>query len=493
MKTCLTLFMLFTGIFSYGQSDRYQLDFNIDGGNELTKTVVKDYGTHQLICGTFGNIETTVFWFAKLSGDNVIWAKSIPARPYWASTIVSPTDIVQCDQNGDILFVARECGTMGEYSAKVLKVNAAGTLLWSREIFTLPGTYAQGVYENNPMIVEDDGVIISMAGTDYLQITKLNLNGNLVYSKQLRLHGALNTVNPGYLFIPNGSGGYVAGFDCDNSPAVVRLGQSFNVLWSNKFTIGGNAELRSICETESGNLLIGGPRQYPDVFVGMLDHSGNLQSCRKLNDSGFFSIDQLFTVDNTTILANGRQGYALIDVSDWSYDKIECPLPFKSFRKTNNGWSFGSAWSYDYYLDFNLMEPECIDYEGPVLQMSEAVAGTAEAITCTVSDAGTMNAFLVQLTDVPVSVTKGCYLSVPEESVEDFTVSPNPVSTGGMLSFEIAGDLWERVIFTDIRGNIVATLPFESHVTVPELNAGIYFVRLTGKSGDLPAKKIVIE
>lgn len=326
MKIVYTIIALLTCSASFAQSGRYILDLGIPQSYEPTKAVVKDYGTHQLAGGMYHNGQNALyFWLAKLNSDTVVWSKSISASPYWYPMDINPTEIVECN-NGDIIFIGRGIAFAGQYSAKVIKTDASGNLLWQKEFFA-QNQYSQGVYENNPAILENDGIILSMSGDNDLYEAKIDFSGNLVSSHQLKLDVTSSGITPGYLFIPNHSGGYFAGFECDSSVAVVSLDASMNVLWAKKMLIGENARLRSIYQTTAGSILIGGlTGMQGETFIGELNPNGTVQSYHQLSNSELYSIDQLFEINDSTLLANTRTGYLKInknDVLDKTQSRIE--------------------------------------------------------------------------------------------------------------------------------------------------------------------------
>lgn len=494
MKIVYTIIALLTCSASFAQSGRYILDLGIPQSYEPTKAVVKDYGTHQLAGGMYHNGQNALyFWLAKLNSDTVVWSKSISASPYWYPMDINPTEIVECN-NGDIIFIGRGIAFAGQYSAKVIKTDASGNLLWQKEFFA-QNQYSQGVYENNPAILENDGIILSMSGDNDLYEAKIDFSGNLVSSHQLKLDVTSSGITPGYLFIPNHSGGYFAGFECDSSVAVVSLDASMNVLWAKKMLIGENARLRSIYQTTAGSILIGGlTGMQGETFIGELNPNGTVQSYHQLSNSELYSIDQLFEINDSTLLANTRTGYLKINKNDWSYDETTFSGSlFNSFRKSANGWTFGSAWSMEYFLDFNLDSPECIQHEFEANKLAESIPLTSESITCNVNAYGAVTTGTIwPPEDMMITTTNNCYLSVSDETINDLTVYPNPVQSGSTLSFshEIKNAV---IVFIDLQGKTVAETTFAQQVSVPRLNAGIYLVKIIDKKGTVATQRIVVE
>ena len=494
MKTYFTICILFISTVSFTQSGRYGIDLHT-GGSELTKTIVKDYGTHQLTCGTEKINGTIHFWFSKMAGEVVLWAKSIPAHPDWANMDIYPTDIVECDSSGNVIFIGR--GNLDwdtDYTVKVIKVSPTGNLIWSKEIFAELNTYSQTVYENNPMIVENDGVIISMSGTNFLQVTKINGNGEITYSKQLKVsNNSTGYNNPGHLFIPNSSGGYFAGFECEDFPTIISLDASMNVLWTHKISSGESAQLRSLFQSPSGELFIGGKGE-TGPFIASLSENGDLQDYRTFTNSGLLSIDQLFSYNDSILLANGRTGYTLINTNSWESSEMLFTSPFCSFHKSITGWSFGSAWNKDYYLDFNPASPQCFAYEAQTQNTLNSISPASDTtITVSIADIGEVVDMSEALTAVPATVVNNCYLSLQEETGVDFTLYPNPSHSNSLLSITSASENIHRIVLTTIQGKPAAEFPFGSQILIPELSAGVYFISVIDLDGNPHTQRLIIE
>ncbi|WP_430402259.1 T9SS type A sorting domain-containing protein [Fluviicola sp.] len=479
LKALLTLFILFSGFLSFSQTEKYQIDLHT-GGYEFTKTVVKDYGTHQLVGGTDRYPTGTIgFWFAKLNGNQVIWSKAVPAHDVWAYMDISPLDITECP-NGDVVFIARGNLTSGDYSAKVVKVSAAGQLIWTKEILTEQGTYSQTVYENNPVIVENDGIIISMTGSNHLQVTKINFDGDVLYSKQLKVQGTSTPLNPGHLFIPNNSGGYFAGFECDNSPAIISLDASLNILWSRKIESDQTTQLRSLLQLPSGKLLIGGIAE-TDAFMATLYPNGMVQDYHRFDHSVLYSADQLFQFDSSTILVNGRNSYGFVNLDNWTFHEITHNAPFAAFYPSANGWTFGSHWLKEYFLDFNPGIPECFDNLNVFPFSMQTVNRTDTAIQASITDMGEVMDIVIPVSDLQATLNQGCSLGIQETEQGSFIVSPNP--TTGTVSITHPDGAGEVLVY-DIFGKLVLSTQTQTATqTKIDLSGeapGIYLIKIDG-------------
>lgn len=480
MKTTLTFSILFSGFLSFSQTEKYQIDLHT-GGNEFTKTVVKDYGTHQLIGGTDRGPENgiTSFWFAKMNGNQVSWSKTIPAHAVWTYMDISPLDIAECP-NGDVIFIARGNLNPSDNSAKVVKVSAAGQLIWTKEIMAEQNTYSQTVYENNPMIVENDGIIISMAGNNHLQVTKINFEGEVLYSKQLKVQGTTSPLNPGHLFIPNSSGGYYAGFDCDNSPAIISLDATLNIVWSRKIGSNESTQLRSLLQLPTGKLLIGGIAE-SDGFAAALNSDGTLQDYHRFNHSSMYSADQLFPYNDSTILVNGRGSYGFINTNSWSFHEFIHDVPFCAFYPSANGWTFGSHWHKEYFLDFNPGSPACLATLNVMPFAMLPVIAADTAIQATITDMGEVLDVVIPVTDLQATLAHGCSLGLEETEQGSIQIAPNP--TTGKVSITHPEGAREVLVF-DVFGKLVLSTKTQATAqTGIDLSGeapGIYLISVDG-------------
>ena len=491
MKIGYTIIALLINCASFAQSTAYKLNLQVTNPTDIETAFVKDYIDYQLIAGSYHNGQN-VFWAAKMDGDAVIWAKSFPVDN-WAPMDSNPYEILKYNSNGDIMMIMRGMNNAGNYSAKVLKLNSSGTLIWSKELIAQP-EYSQTAFENNPSIVENDGVIISMAGENDLVISKINNYGNLVYSKLISIQGFGGFLNTGNFFIPNHSGGYLAGFECAHAPAVISFDHFFNIQWAKRIPTGENARPRSLCQTSAGDIYIGGPGETPyETYIAKLSSSGNLQAYQQFSDSLIYSMDQLIDYNDTTLLANTRFGYAFIHLNDWGYDVTSLDyLWFNLLKNSSGSWTLSGSWAANHFLNFDLDNPQCIDFHKKTNQSSVPFAVTAEDITCNLIDHGSLVAFNPQLSNMQATISTSCYLSVPEETMNKLTVYPNPVQSGSVLSF--SHEMKDATIaLTDLQGKTIGETTFSQQMTIPQLTAGIYLVKITDKKGQIITRRIVVE
>lgn len=493
MKTIFILLLLITGLHVTGQSNRYHLNFGNSGLYDFRKAGVRDYGNVQLTGGLLSQtFDSSVFWFAKMNDDQIDWGKSVDLGDSWIPMDFFPFDVVQCDTTGDILFIGRS-NHANRYTASILKLDANGNYQWGRRVTTEPDYFSQSIQEMNPAIVMNDGILVSMSGENMLQFTKFDLDGNLLYSKQLKVQGSGTDNNPGHLLIPTNNGGYIAGFECDGYPALVYLDATLQVQWAEKVT-NHQASLNSIFQTADGRIFIGGKAD-STAFLATLDLSGTILHYYLLTNSGLSNLDQLFSLNDSLLLANGRTGCALINPATGMYSEILYPNSGMGLlRQNDNTFTYSGVTAFDYYLNFDPMNPDCLDHTATTSHNLNSETATNETITTTIIDGGGIYFDHPTISNMPTSLVNACVLSIANETMETaFTIFPNPANSGSLLTVSAPGIQADRIILTDVQGKTIANLPFSAQVQIPELTPGIYFLAPANQQGMLvPLQKLVI-
>lgn len=492
MKTIFTWLVLVSSLYVTGQTNRYHLNFGSSGLYDFRKAGVRDYGNVQLTGGLLSPaFDSSLFWFAKIDHDQIDWVKAVDLGNSWIPMDFFPFDVLQCG-NG-ILFVGRS-NLSDRYTASILKLDANGNYQWGRRVTTEPDYFSQSIQEMNPVIVTNDGVLVSLAGENMLQFTKFDLNGNLLYSKQLTVQGTGTGNNPGRLLIPTNNGGYIAGFECDGYPALVYLDATLQIQWTQKVVTGNQATLNAIFQISDGTVFIGGKAD-STAFLAALDSSGTLLHYQLLTNSGLSNPDQLFSLNDSLLLANGRTGCALINLANGMYSETLYPNSGMGLlRQNGTTFTYSGGNTLDYYLDFDPMNPDCLDHTAPTTHHLTSETATNEPITATIMDGGGIYFDHPIISDLTVSLTNACFLSVENESTEiPFTVYPNPVNSGAVLTVSAPGMQADRIILTDLHGKTVSTIPFSTQVQLPELTPGMYFLAPANQQGVLvPFQKLVI-
>ena len=78
-----------------------------------------------------------------------------------------------------------------------------------------------------------------------------------------------------------------------------------------------------------------------------------------------------------------------------------------------------------------------------------------------------------------------------EANQTQFNLYPNP--TYNELNIELSADIFvENIVITDRSGRVVMLVPFSNTISLTNLPAGLYFVRLEGAEETFEVKKVVV-
>jgi hypothetical protein len=218
------------------------------------------------------------FFLSKLTADgDTLWSRNFDAPGGdWGHSVVETQDM------GFVI-----CGKTASYGAGhddvfLLKTDSAGTFLWAR-------TYGEYGYDQGQTIIElPDGSLVftgmtnSFPGSRNLLITKLDADGNHLWSRILKG----NNIDEGYSVIRCSDGGFaIVGHTMsigsgEYDVSLSRLDADGNHLWSR--VLGGTQRDQgySVCETGDGGLVVWGRTKsfgvgYFDYFLTKFDAAGN--------------------------------------------------------------------------------------------------------------------------------------------------------------------------------------------------------------------------
>jgi hypothetical protein len=217
------------------------------------------------------------FFIVKLDANgNLLWSKTIGGEYFdYAKSIIETKD------GG--LAIAGRTKSFGAFSYDVfiVKLDVNGNLLWSKTIGGNKEDWANSIIET-----KDGGLAIAGetssfgAGFNDVFIVKLDANGNLLWSKTIggnkEWANSIIETKDGGLAIAGRTESFGAGF---SDVFIVKLDVNGNLLWSK--TIGGNKEdwANSIIETKDGGLAIAGSTESfgagkSDFFIIKLKSNG---------------------------------------------------------------------------------------------------------------------------------------------------------------------------------------------------------------------------
>lgn len=365
MKTSITIFALFFGIFSvFSQDPSIIWQKTIGGSAGDFSNALEATSDGGFILGGYSNSNIsgektenskggTDIWIVKIDASgNIIWQKTIGGSGN--DTVFS---IKQTSDGGYIIGAASDSNISGDKTENsrggldywILKLNSSGAIIWQKtyggaqpEFYafvdeTTDGGYFVGGYSDSD--VSGDKTDPTNGQRDFWAL-KLDSSGTIIWQKSLG--GSLLELPSSAFQTPDGGfiiGGYSSsGISGDKTEAsrgvtdnwIVKLDSNGNVEWDK--TYGGNESdvLRDMIQTADGGFLAGGYSKSNisgdktqnsqgdyDYWVLKLDGSGNLMWQNTIGGSG---IDY---PRNVKQLADGTYVIAGWSDSNISGDKTE--------------------------------------------------------------------------------------------------------------------------------------------------------------------------
>lgn len=211
------------------------------------------------------------------ANGNHLWSKTIGGGLEDYST-----EIISTSDNGLLIVGVIYLSVGGHDHLLVLKLSREGALTWYKAI------YEQNIYGyewiNGVIQSQDDGFVIVGATRNPtisrdIFIAKLDMNGNIIWSKAL---GSIGTYSDAYSVIQLNNGNFVLIGTNGNDLILSSFDQSGNHLWTKSlgeisYQDGGKCLLK----TNSGNTyFLGSTRSYGsgnyDIIIGNFDQNGNI-------------------------------------------------------------------------------------------------------------------------------------------------------------------------------------------------------------------------
>ena len=312
---------------------------------------------------------------------------------------------------------------------------------------------------------------------------------------------------------------------------LVRTDLEGEELWSRTFDSPGQDEGRSVRTTSDGGFIVAGSTSLdgddPNVLVVRYDQAGNEvwhsasggpgvelgYSVDALNDGGFVVVGyttsfsarrQMFMARydaggselwSRAITGSGNdwEARAVRELSDGNFAVAgytkeygaggkDCSLLF-----TDPGGNFISGPTYGGTADDEAWSLDLTDDGGYLIAGSTKSYGPGiEAMFVIRSDGDTLNGSVVTALDP---------LSVPSVQTNDQVLyHPNPIASGGVLTFSGSLSPTSAITLLDVQGRIVSSLRMNGpSVVIPQLHPGLYCIRYSSPTGGAFNGRLVIE
>ncbi|MCH8331643.1 MAG: T9SS type A sorting domain-containing protein [Bacteroidetes bacterium] len=283
-----------------------------------------------------GNHGGEDYWVIKLDNTGtLIWQKSLGGSVFERANSINETNdggyIVSghsVSNNGDV------SGNHGASDYWVVKLDAAGTLIWQKSLGSSGLDVANSIIQttDNGYIVAgysqvNDGDVTGNHGSDDFWVVKLDSVGTLIWQKSLGgsdfdiANSIIQTNDGGYIVAGYSSSndGDVTGNNGGEDYWVVKLDTAGTLIWQK--SLGGSVgdEANSIIQTADNGYIVAGASNSVDgdltgnhgsldYWVAKLDTTGMIIWQKSLGGSGFDGANSLIqTTDNGYIVAGTSQ------------------------------------------------------------------------------------------------------------------------------------------------------------------------------------------
>jgi hypothetical protein len=449
----------------------------------------------------------------------VVWSKSV-FRGFTPSLAKKMGTCVTKTSNGNFLMATSTYDQLGNPQICIYKIDSDGNLLWSKKYLGAGSGIPNCVKE-----ASDSGFLIcgsttdTSNGTSFALALKIDSLGNLAWGIKNEITGNLSAAFNSVVEIPGQS--YIFAGYSGNSAVLVSTDFNGNVLWNNSYFNYLSNYINSIILTSDNSLLITGQYtsaspNFTTFFISKTDLAGNVTWFKYLNPSGMF-----YGALGADLKERNGNYYFLGYVSN--------PIPSEMLGEISSAGSI--SWCKTFYSTFHPFNylPSTFDLTGDggfvfsleagftpgiystsfVKTDSVAYAGcdvhsyalNTDTLTVTplnnisTTSCGTELNITSVLSEFPLNDTVIC--ETIQDSINAGTneinfmrniqLYPNP--SNGIYYLETGNDQSENYLLQvhDLHGKQVYSANLSAQLTykidLANKHNGIYFVKLTGKTG----------
>ncbi|OGS79400.1 MAG: hypothetical protein A3D31_05370 [Candidatus Fluviicola riflensis] len=448
--------------------------------------------------GTFVDPQALEFysWITAFNNQEVLWSKKIKS-----DTIlnIAHASAEQLNGSHDVIVSVHESQLNTDSMCyELMRLDSAtGNLVWSKKVNFDFGTGIFTYYKNALQITDQNEILVTYSINEYLYAAKFTENGNLIFSKKINnIFGAAFN-NPGFSFIETSDGGYLGTLTNENNPTLIKLNADFSTAWSKYWSIETYSRPKAAIELSNGKFAISGLGDL-GYFIAVLDTNGTIESYKVIaaDMTAAYGLIELQQADSNTLVGAGIRSYFSYDFTTGIFSESLSPMNRNYAFDLSNGIHF-----YEYSpnlieinkalfnMNFDLNSPDCNPFE-QTNYSSQDVFITPEQVIDNppfyIEDQGELVNYTPNLESLPVTLNLDCYLATKEITAPSVELSPNPVSSGELLTVQLENIPAENkyIELTDVSGNVIMRFPIEQstvEMTIPPLAAGLYFIR-TGHS-----------
>ncbi|MDF3028828.1 MAG: hypothetical protein K0S23_3135 [Fluviicola sp.] len=379
----------------------------------------------------------------------------------------------------------------------VMKIDTNGTIIWSR-LLTYPVN--MGDYGSNATPIslnEQDEITLSLTSVNNLTLSKLDTDGNLIFSKRFNTPGLEDSKNPGFSIVCTNDGGYLATMKAGDNPTITKLNSNLQVTWSKKWSIDSYSHPKLAVTLPNGNYCIIGEGDNGTYFA-RVDPNGNLLSyiygvplnppyrCKVIDSDSIALVDMSGTSFKINLSNNTMSSTS---TNEWIYG-----LP----NYTNQKMSLLDYSNSMIYLDLESTQMGCFSFSILNTTLSDQVVYPSSVVdeTIVVENSGSITGYTPTISttnDVSMTLTCGS-LGVNETEKTQLTLYPNPAIQGQKITLAIEKSSGNKLRILTLSGQLIEVFDLNGSVFTAPQESGMYFVQILDQSGNIiSVEKLVVE
>lgn len=276
----------------------WRKSFGVSGGNDLGTAVTETFNHRLVFCGHYyySGVQNQVF-ITKLDEDgNFIWT-----RTYGTNASDEAFAIIETSDSGYVVAGTTDwSGGNGSSDLFVMKLDSSGNIAWSK-------VYGTALYDRGYDIIQTSDGGYALAGfsrnnfsvsTDNAYVLKLDAAGNIVWTKVLGSTISPYTEHYYYGIVEGTDGNFYCGGRGVRTPGdedflITQLSPTGTIGWSRYIGASGSTERMFadvVAMAPSGNILLGGQNigSQANAALTEIDYSGNIVWAKRYTNSNLF-------------------------------------------------------------------------------------------------------------------------------------------------------------------------------------------------------------
>ncbi len=407
------------------------------------------------------------------------------------------TAMATCNLSNDIIICIQS--TYNDFCI-VLKMTPNGNVIWGK-ILSYPSYWTDYGSNSNPLSInEQDEITITLTPVDRLFLSKLDTDGNLIFSKSIQSQNGGDGKNPGFSTISTPDGGYLITMKASNNPTIIKLDSELEVNWAKKWSIDYYSHPKVGAILPNGNYCIIGTGD-SSTYIANVDPNGNLLSYK-------YNIDLCYpfaynVINDDSIEFVDCRGFRLkmnlfnnsIENTHYENQIQISGLPIYA----NETMNFLDHSNSMIYLNLENDQMGCFDnttFNNSLLELTVYPSSISNE-QILIEDIGNISNYTPIFTitnDVSMTLTCLNSLELKETTKTNLLLYPNPAVKGQKVDLAMEKESGHTIQILSLSGKIMENAAIDKSVFNAPQEAGMYFVQLLDQAGNVIAvEKLIVE